>query len=382
MTFHCDRCKTRYTIADERVRGKVLKIRCKNCASVITVRGRAASEAEEPQGAAKAGGPPPWFLSVGGIQHGPMSLAEAMAWVAQREPTELIYGWTEGFEAWRSVDELDDFADLREPPSPGEEPNFEGDTVIAPPSYKDELDPGEGVTPADAAGEADPKAASQAEPESTEASEPADPAQPGDSSPAGASSEGLSSEGPSPAGLSIDPGDPAPRIGRGRSALPIVLAVAALAALAGVASVFLLGAEDEPPPAPPPDAAPPPPPDAGPQGPLVLLEPREPVEEAAVEADAGADAPMADADVLAAYEEYGFLLTRCYTRALEDDPELAVEAADLELEIEPSGRVAEVAIPELEDTELGECVASRIRGWQLRESSEGLSGEFRLRFIP
>ncbi len=38
MRFHCDRCKTRYSIADERVRGKILKIRCKNCSAVITVR--------------------------------------------------------------------------------------------------------------------------------------------------------------------------------------------------------------------------------------------------------------------------------------------------------------------------------------------------------
>ena len=38
MKFHCDRCKTRYSIADDRVRGKILKIRCKNCSSVITVK--------------------------------------------------------------------------------------------------------------------------------------------------------------------------------------------------------------------------------------------------------------------------------------------------------------------------------------------------------
>jgi predicted Zn finger-like uncharacterized protein len=38
MKFHCDRCKTRYSIADDKVRGKILKIRCKNCAQVITVK--------------------------------------------------------------------------------------------------------------------------------------------------------------------------------------------------------------------------------------------------------------------------------------------------------------------------------------------------------
>ena len=38
MKFLCERCNTRYSIGDERVRGKILKIRCKNCANVITVR--------------------------------------------------------------------------------------------------------------------------------------------------------------------------------------------------------------------------------------------------------------------------------------------------------------------------------------------------------
>lgn len=37
MRFFCDRCKTRYTIDDAKVRGKVLKIRCKNCGNVMTV---------------------------------------------------------------------------------------------------------------------------------------------------------------------------------------------------------------------------------------------------------------------------------------------------------------------------------------------------------
>jgi predicted Zn finger-like uncharacterized protein len=38
MKFVCERCHTKYSIADEKVRGKVLKVRCKTCANVITVR--------------------------------------------------------------------------------------------------------------------------------------------------------------------------------------------------------------------------------------------------------------------------------------------------------------------------------------------------------
>lgn len=43
MKFVCERCHTKYSIADEKVRGKVLKVRCKNCEDVITVRESGAS---------------------------------------------------------------------------------------------------------------------------------------------------------------------------------------------------------------------------------------------------------------------------------------------------------------------------------------------------
>ena len=50
MKFLCDRCKTRYSIGDDRVRGKILKIRCKNCANVITVREGMSLEGDGPPG--------------------------------------------------------------------------------------------------------------------------------------------------------------------------------------------------------------------------------------------------------------------------------------------------------------------------------------------
>ncbi|HLK91032.1 MAG TPA: AgmX/PglI C-terminal domain-containing protein [Polyangia bacterium] len=38
MKFVCDRCQTKYSIADDKVRGKILKVRCKSCSNIITVR--------------------------------------------------------------------------------------------------------------------------------------------------------------------------------------------------------------------------------------------------------------------------------------------------------------------------------------------------------
>ena len=48
MKFVCERCHTKYSIADEKVRGKVLKVRCKTCTNVITVRETGASVEDAP----------------------------------------------------------------------------------------------------------------------------------------------------------------------------------------------------------------------------------------------------------------------------------------------------------------------------------------------
>ena len=53
MKIVCDNCATKYSIADEKVRGKVFKIRCKKCSHIIVVRGAecgGASQGEEAQG--------------------------------------------------------------------------------------------------------------------------------------------------------------------------------------------------------------------------------------------------------------------------------------------------------------------------------------------
>jgi predicted Zn finger-like uncharacterized protein len=48
MKFVCERCHTKYSIADDKVRGKVLKVRCKTCTNVITVRETGASVEDAP----------------------------------------------------------------------------------------------------------------------------------------------------------------------------------------------------------------------------------------------------------------------------------------------------------------------------------------------
>jgi predicted Zn finger-like uncharacterized protein len=175
VKFLCDRCKTRYSIGDDRVRGKILKIRCKNCANVITVREGMEAQAVE-DGATTADGavgrskkattmappvevpsapnapaaapaapaanrnalgaafasamsnpaakPPPaleeeWYVSIDGDQSGPFSLAEAQTWVSGRAWDAELHCWSEGFDDWLPVDKVSHFRGLRKkPPAP------------------------------------------------------------------------------------------------------------------------------------------------------------------------------------------------------------------------------------------------------------------------
>jgi predicted Zn finger-like uncharacterized protein len=146
VKFLCDRCKTRYSIGDDRVRGKILKIRCKNCANVITVReGMSADDLGEPNrgrpttaapiaaASAPAGSalasafaqqvakPPPaleeeWYVSIDGEQSGPFSLADAQRWIAERPFDADLHCWSEGFDDWLPVDKVSHFRGLRKKP--------------------------------------------------------------------------------------------------------------------------------------------------------------------------------------------------------------------------------------------------------------------------
>src|SRR4051812_3268047 len=54
MKIVCDNCATKYSIADEKVRGKVFKIRCKKCSHIIVVRGGEGAAAEASRSGAAA----------------------------------------------------------------------------------------------------------------------------------------------------------------------------------------------------------------------------------------------------------------------------------------------------------------------------------------
>jgi predicted Zn finger-like uncharacterized protein len=166
MKFVCDRCQTKYSIADDKVRGKVLKVRCKTCQNVITVRevgakpsvgglapirrpsapaatlgaGReemsdrtsiapapAGIMADMLQGRRATPPPPPplgdgieWFLALDGAQQGPFSRKLLVDRLLTLPKDADVHVWNDTMDGWkppRNVPEVEHDLAARKPPA-------------------------------------------------------------------------------------------------------------------------------------------------------------------------------------------------------------------------------------------------------------------------
>ncbi|HEY1551900.1 MAG TPA: GYF domain-containing protein [Kofleriaceae bacterium] len=130
MKIVCDACQAKYSISDDKVQGKVFKIRCKKCSNIIVVRGgaNAAEAAPAPQekdtrvydygydggGAAAGGGGDDavWHLVINQDQVGPMSVSEVQQRFASGEIDGETFAWREGFADWLPLAQVDAFVGL------------------------------------------------------------------------------------------------------------------------------------------------------------------------------------------------------------------------------------------------------------------------------
>ncbi len=109
MKFYCDNCQTKYSIADKKVKGRVLKVRCKKCSHVITVR-----EPRQRQSSAKPTRGTPtveWHYSINGQSFGPVPEEEIRAKIKSGELKAAVYLWKAGFGDWLPLSEVATFAD-------------------------------------------------------------------------------------------------------------------------------------------------------------------------------------------------------------------------------------------------------------------------------
>lgn len=131
MKIVCDACQAKYSISDDKVQGKVFKIRCKKCSNIIVVRGGAGAGAAEPAAPppqekdtrvydygyeggdhAPAGDDSVWHVVINQDQVGPMTAVEVQKKFKSGEIDAETYVWREGFADWLPLAQVDTFASL------------------------------------------------------------------------------------------------------------------------------------------------------------------------------------------------------------------------------------------------------------------------------
>ncbi|MEZ4287339.1 MAG: GYF domain-containing protein [Polyangiales bacterium] len=118
MKIVCENCSAKYSIADEKVAGKVFKIRCKRCDSVIVVRGdsgAAQMHSNDDDSATRVHdyeNEVLWHVVIEGEQKGPMTAIQLVALFARNELDLDSYVWREGFQDWSPLRDVPDLLNL------------------------------------------------------------------------------------------------------------------------------------------------------------------------------------------------------------------------------------------------------------------------------
>src|SRR6188508_2458866 len=115
MKVSCQACGAKYTIADDKVRGRKVKIRCKSCGTPIVVDG--ASEAPPapaaaPAGAAPGGAAVSWSVNLSDTDQRTMTTDELVAGWKSGLVTSDAFVWKDGMGDWVAVLECDELKPL------------------------------------------------------------------------------------------------------------------------------------------------------------------------------------------------------------------------------------------------------------------------------
>lgn len=115
MKITCQSCQSKYNVADEKVQGKIVKIRCRKCGATIVVQGNGgaatngSSAATGPSNAA-AGGEADgvqWHVNVGDADPRTMSLAELVEAYNAGTVAQDTFIWTDGMDDWKPLSEVE-----------------------------------------------------------------------------------------------------------------------------------------------------------------------------------------------------------------------------------------------------------------------------------
>jgi predicted Zn finger-like uncharacterized protein len=121
MKISCQSCGAKYNIADEKVRGKIVKIACKKCGARIEIDGREPQEQATDQDETRvydqpgAPGAPAsadvWTVSVDDNDQREVSTAQLIDLYAQGTINAETFVWREGMADWQMVRDVDGLRD-------------------------------------------------------------------------------------------------------------------------------------------------------------------------------------------------------------------------------------------------------------------------------
>ncbi len=105
MKIACQSCQAKYTIADEKVVGKIVKIRCKKCGATIVINGND-PEATNPLPAGEGGSE--WTVNVAEGDQRTMTSDDIVEAYQQGVITDDTYCWKDGMGDWLPLREIDE----------------------------------------------------------------------------------------------------------------------------------------------------------------------------------------------------------------------------------------------------------------------------------
>jgi predicted Zn finger-like uncharacterized protein len=139
MKIQCQSCQAKYTIADEKVLGKVVKIRCKKCSATIVINGNETRPAEDNADtnvfdyAGQANDQ--WTVNVADGDQRTMTAPEIVAEYRSGVVNDETYCWKDGMADWlplREIEQLYGLAKLGQGRAP--QPSLHEDISLAPQS--------------------------------------------------------------------------------------------------------------------------------------------------------------------------------------------------------------------------------------------------------
>jgi predicted Zn finger-like uncharacterized protein len=127
MKISCQSCQSKYNVADEKVQGKIVRIRCRKCGSTIVVDGTKPAAANGSTASTTGSAPvhspsysvssvssptskadaQPWHVNVAEDDQRTMALAEVVAAYGSGVITQETFIWTEGMEDWKPLGEVE-----------------------------------------------------------------------------------------------------------------------------------------------------------------------------------------------------------------------------------------------------------------------------------